>query len=45
MLEEQKFHLQALRFNVKTRVEAILEGDIARIIQKVADEERMMNLW
>ena len=40
MLEEQKLYLQALRFNVKTRVEAILEGDIARTIQKVADEEK-----
>lgn len=40
MLEEQKSYLQALRFNVKTRVEAILEGDIARTIQKVADEEK-----
>ncbi len=40
MLEEQKSYLQALRFNVKTRVEAILEGDIARTIGKVADEEK-----
>ncbi len=40
MLEEQKMYLQALRLNVKTRVESILEGDIAGTIQKVADEEK-----
>ncbi len=40
MIEEQKLYLQSLRFNVKTRVEAILDGDIARTIEKVADEEK-----
>lgn len=38
-IEEQKRYLEALRINVKTRVETILEGNIARTIQKVADEE------
>jgi nucleotide-binding universal stress UspA family protein len=39
-MEEQKLYLEALRFNVKTRVESIMEGDISRTIQKVADEEK-----
>jgi nucleotide-binding universal stress UspA family protein len=39
MIEKQKLYLQSLRFNVKTRVETIMEGDAAKIIQKVADEE------
>lgn len=39
MIEKQKLYLQSLRFNVKTRVETIMEGDPAKVIQKVADEE------
>jgi nucleotide-binding universal stress UspA family protein len=39
MIEKQKLYLQSLRFNVKTRVETIMEGDISKVIQKVADEE------
>jgi len=39
MIEKQKLYLQSLRFNVKTRVETIMEGDTSKIIQKVADEE------
>ena len=39
LIEDQKLYLQSLRFNVKTRVEAILEGDIAKAIERVADEE------
>lgn len=38
-IEEQKHYLEALRIAVKTRVESIMEGNIARTIQKVADEE------
>lgn len=40
LIDEQKTYLQSLRFNVKTRVEAILEGDIARTIEKVAEQEK-----
>ncbi len=39
MIEQQKLYLQSLHFNVKTRVETIMEGDPAKVIQKVADEE------
>mgnify|MGYP003585527974 FL=1 len=39
MIEKQKLYLQSLRFNVKTRVETIMDGDTAKIVQKVADEE------
>jgi len=39
MIEKQKLYLQSLRFNVKTRVETIMEGNISKVIQKVADEE------
>lgn len=38
-IEDQKLYLKSLRFNAKTRVEAVLEGDIAKVIEKVADEE------
>jgi len=38
-IEEQKLYLKALRMDVKTRVETIMEGSIARTIQRVADEE------
>ncbi len=38
-IEEQKRYLEALRIDVKTRVETIMEGSIARTIQRVADEE------
>ena len=38
-IEEQKRYLEALRIGVKTRVETIMEGSIARTIQRVADEE------
>ncbi|OPY55054.1 MAG: Universal stress protein [Methanosaeta sp. PtaU1.Bin112] len=40
MIEEQKLYLQSLRFSVKTRVESILDGDIARTIEKVAEQEK-----
>ncbi|MGV8174165.1 MAG: universal stress protein [Methanothrix sp.] len=39
MIEQQKLYLQSLHFKVKTRVETIMEGDPAKVIQKVADEE------
>ena len=39
MIEKQKLYLQSLRFNVKTRVETLMDGDTAKIVQKVADEE------
>jgi len=39
MIEKQKLYLQSLRFNVKTRVETIMEGDTSKTIQRVADEE------
>ncbi len=39
MIEQQKLYLQSLHFNVKTRLETIMEGDPAKVIQKVADEE------
>ncbi|MCK9406001.1 MAG: universal stress protein [Methanothrix sp.] len=38
-IEEQKRYLEALRIEVKTRVETIMEGSIAKTIQRVADEE------
>lgn len=38
-IEEQKLYLKALQIDVKTRVETIMEGNIARTIQRVADEE------
>ncbi len=38
-IEEQKRYLEALRIDVRTRVETITEGNIARAIQRVADEE------
>lgn len=40
IIEDQKTYLQSLRFNVNTRVENVLEGDIAQVIEKVADEEK-----
>ena len=39
MLEEQSKILEGRGLNVKTRTEAIMEGDVSRVIQKVADEE------
>lgn len=38
-IEEQKRYLEALRIDVKTRVETIMEGNIAKTVQRVADEE------
>lgn len=39
MIEKQKLYLQSLHFNVKTRVETIIEGDTYKTIQRVANEE------
>ena len=39
MLAEQSKILDDRGINVKTRTEAIMEGDISRVIQRVADEE------
>ena len=39
MLAEQSKILEGRGLNVKMRTEAIMEGDISRVIQKVADEE------
>ena len=39
MLAEQSKILDGRSINVKTRTEAIMEGDISRLIQRVADEE------
>jgi nucleotide-binding universal stress UspA family protein len=39
-LTEQSKILSSRGFSVKTRTEAIMEGDISRVIQKVADEEK-----
>jgi len=38
-IEEQKLYLKALRIDVKTRVEMVMEGSIAKVIQRVAQEE------
>ena len=38
-IEEQKLYLKALRIDVKTRVETVMEGSIARVIERVAQEE------
>lgn len=40
IIEDQKTYLQSLRFNVNTRVETVLEGDISQVIERVADEEK-----
>jgi len=40
-LAEQKKFLESRGLAVKTRVEAIMEGDISVVIQKVADEEKI----
>lgn len=40
-LAEQKQSLDGSSFDIKTRAEAITEGDISRVIQKVADEEKI----
>jgi len=39
MLAEQSKILEGRGINVKTRTEALMEGDISRVIQRVADEE------